>query len=333
MISTFSSLNLAQSEVDYFWCSWYTIFVKETMFKRTITFALVGVFLWANAVGASMSSTNYEIRWDTISTGGSDTSSSTSYTLRDLVGGSGDGNSNSTNYQLRAGYRSGVIDEIVSFDLFIQNFGGGGTTATGLSGTTVTVSSTSGFSANDYVAIVQDIGASQVVAIGKISSVGAGSLILDRLQTAGTTPTIDGSNDKVFIMNSGSVSFGEISEADFKSRIAGFEITVDNDNGYSIQVLDDGNLRSGEYDINDVADGSVTAHVEEYGARSSDTSVAGTTFDTQDTAITTSTQAMVTQSSFSYADRSFIVLKVARSGDTQPGNYAQTITFIVSGNF
>lgn len=303
------------------------------MFKRTITFALVGVFLWANAVGASMSSTNYEIRWDTISTGGSDTSSSASYTLRDSVGGSGDGNSSSTSYQLRAGYRSGVIDEIVSFDLFIQNFGGGGTTTTGLSGTTVTVSSTSGFAVNDYVSVVQDVGASQVVAIGKISSIGASTLVLDRLQTAGTTPTIDGTDDKVFSMNTSSVSFGEISEADFKSRIVGFEVTIDNDNGYSVQVLDDGNLRSGENDINDVSDGSVTAHIEEYGARSSDTSVSGTTFDTQDTAITTSTQAIVTQGSFSFADRSFLVLKVARSGDTQPGSYLQTITFIVSGNF
>lgn len=303
------------------------------MFKRTITFALVGVFLWANAVGASMSSTNYKIRWDTISTGGSDTSSSASYTLHDSTSASADGSSSSTSYQLRAGYRAGVIDEIVSFDLFIQNFGGGGTTATNLSGTTVTVSSTSGFAANDYVAVVQNTGSSEVVAIGKISSIGASTLVLDRIQTAGTTPTIDGSDDKVFVMSASAVSFGEISEADFKSRIVGFEITVDNDNGYSVQVLDDGNLRSGANDINDVSDGTVTAQNEEYGARSSDTSVSGTTFDTQDTAITTSTQAIVTQGSFSFADRSFLSLKVARSGDTQPGTYSQTLTFIVSGNF
>lgn len=303
------------------------------MFKRTITFALVGVFLWANAVGASMSSTNYEIRWDTISTGGSDTSSSASYTLRDSVGGSGDGNSSSTNYQLRAGYRSGVIDEIVSFDLFIETYGGGGIAATSLSGTTVGVGTTTGIALNDYVAIVQDTGASQVVAIGKVNQIGASSIILDRLQTAGTTPVVDATNDRVFVMNASSVAFGELVSSGLSSIIVGFEVTVDNDNGYSIQILDDGNLRSGVNDINDVTDGSVTVGLEEYGARSSDTSLSGTTFDTQDSAITTSVQAIVTQGSFSFADRSFITTKVSMSGDTEPGSYSQTLTFIVSGNF
>lgn len=302
------------------------------MFKRTITFALVGFFLWANMVTA-MSSTNYEIRWDTVSTGGSDTSSSANYNLRDSVSASADGTSSSTTYQLRAGYRGGIIDEIVSFDLFIENYGSGGITATGLSGTTVTVISTTGISVNDYVAVVQNLGSSEVVAIGKVSSVGVGSIVLDRLQTAGTTPVIDGDNDSVFVMNSSSVSFGELVASEFKSRIVGFETTIDNNNGYSIQVLDDGNLRSDVNDINDVSDGSVTAQNEEYGARSSDTSVIGTTFDTQDTAITTSVQAIVTQGSFSYTDRSFLTLKIARSGDTQPGNYSQTLTFVVSGNF
>ena len=43
------------------------------MFKQTVTFALVGFFVWASFASAGMTSTNYEIRWDTISTGGSDT--------------------------------------------------------------------------------------------------------------------------------------------------------------------------------------------------------------------------------------------------------------------
>lgn len=302
------------------------------MTKGIITFAIVGIFVCTQIAQAAMSSSNYEIRWDTVSTGGSDTSNSASYILRDTISPAAGAVGTSTNYQLTDGYRAGLFDQIITFDHYILNQSTQ-VAATALSGSTVTVASTSGFSVNDYVAIIQDTGSSQVTAIGKISSIGGSTLVCDRLTTSGTTPSLDGSNDYVYRMSASSVDFSSFSTSAISSSILGFEVTADNDNGYTIQVLEDGQLRVSDQTIDDVSDGSVTVASEEYGARSSDTTVTSSTFDTQDTAITSSAQEITTSGSFAFDERSYLALKATISATTSPGVYAQTLTFIVSGNF
>ena len=59
--------------------------------------------------GAQASSTNYSIHSSSINAGGTDFSTSSSYSLHDTVGEMATGRSSSTNYQIRAGYRQ--LDE------------------------------------------------------------------------------------------------------------------------------------------------------------------------------------------------------------------------------
>jgi len=298
---------------------------------RAFGLILVGIFVFSNSALAAMSSTNYQILWDSVDSGGSDTSSSASYILRDSVGNPAAGSSSSTSYSDQAGYRAGIFDQFLSFDLFTQS-NGTQQSATLVAGTTVTTT-TSGFSTGDYIALVQDLGASQVTAIGKITSIGAGTITVDAWKNNGTAPTIDGTNDYVYKLTGTSAAFGTFSTSSVSTSVVGFEVTIDDDSGYTVQILEDGELRSGSDTIDEVADGSVTTGSEEYGARSSDTSLTGSTFDTADTAITLSFQDIANESTLQFNSRNFLTLKTAISSSTPSGSYAQVLTFIASGNF
>lgn len=301
--------------------------------KRILTaFAIVGVFVYAQVASASMSSTNYQIRWDTVSTGGSDTSGSTSYLLRDTVSGTADGTASSASYQLEDGYRAGVLDQIISFDLYSQD-SSSEKSAASLVSNTLAVSSTTGLSVGQYAAIVQDRGASQVVGIGKIESLTATTVVFDRITSGSSAPSIDGGNDYLYPLTSSSLSLESVDAQRVATGVIAFEVTVDNDDGYVIQILEDGNLREGSNEIDDVSDGEVTAGSEEFGARSSDSSLSGSTFDTQDTSITSTGQDVVTRSTFAFYDRSFVIFKMAAATNTPSATYTNTITFIASGNF
>lgn len=301
------------------------------MRSRIVTFALVGFFISGHFAQATMSSTNFEIRWDTISTGGSDTASSGSYLLRDTAESAVAGSASSSSYQLTQGYRSGVDDQIITFEVLTQTTALA-RAATALSGLTVT-SSTSGISVDSLIAIVQNVGASQVAAVGRVASLGTGSITVDAWKDAGTTPTIDGTNDYVYPLSSTSVGFGELAASSIATAIVAFEVTAANDSGYTVQVFDDGNLRATGYDIDDVTDGSVTAGSEEYGARSSDTTVSSSTFDTADTALSTAFQDVATESLASFESRNFLTLKVAMSSSSGNVAYSQVLSLIVSANY
>lgn len=301
------------------------------MRSRIVTFALVGFFISVPFAQAAMSSTNFEIRWDTISTGGSDTASSASYSLRDTAESTVAGSGSSSSYQLAQGYRSGVDDQIITFEVLTQTTASA-RAATALSGTTVTAS-TSGISVDSLIAVVQDVGASQVAAIGRVASLGAGTITVDVWKNGGTTPTVDGTNDYVYPITSTSVGFGELSASSVSTAIVAFEVNAANDNGYTVQVLDDGNLRATGYDINDVSDGSVTAGSEEYGARSSDITLSSSTFDTADAALSTTFQDVATESLASFESRNFLTLKAAMSSSSGSVAYSQILSLIVSANY
>lgn len=295
------------------------------------SFIFVGVLTSAIVAHGQMSSTNFEIRWDSVGIGGADTSSSASYQLRDTGGNSSIGNSSSSSYQIAAGYRQGIFDQIITFDVFAQN-NASERSATGLSGTTITAD-TSGLSIGDYVVVIQNKGGSQVSGIGKIISLGAGTITVDELKDNGTTPVIDGTNDYVYRLTGSSVDLGDIVTSAISTAIIGFDVSADLDGGYVVQVYEDGNLRDGSNDINDVSDGSVTTGSEEYGGRSSDTSLSGSTFDTQDTAFTTALKDVADETDPAFASRNFVTLKACISGSTPNGTYGHQLTFIVSGNY
>ncbi len=281
---------------------------------------------------AAMTSTNYRIRWDTISNGGADNGSSTSYILRDTIGNPAIGSSTSSTYSLQGGYRFAQVEEILTFSL-LPAVRTTAQDAAALTGTTVTIASPDSFDVDDYAVIVQDLGASQVAGFGRVVSKTATTITLDDIADNGTTPVVDGVNDVVYQMDGSAIAFGSVSNGDFLAMVLGWEITEDSDNGYTVQVAEDGNLRSGSDDVNDVSDGSVTAGSEEYGARSSDVTLAGSTFDTADTAFTTTFQSVSTESDLAFKDRHFLTLKLAVSSGTATGDYAQVLTLIATGNY
>ncbi len=300
---------------------------------RFLILSLIVIFssFFADLVSAQMSSANFEIRWDTIGAGGSDDSTSASYQLRDTIGNTGIGNSSSANYDARAGYRQGIFDQVISFDLFTQS--NSNTEATALVGNTVTVAGTTGFSTGNMVAVIQDLGSSQVAGIGEITGIAGNNITLDNIETGGPALVIDGTNDYLYRMSGSSVGFGTVDDTDYSTALVGWEVTVDTDDGYTVYVLEDGNLRDGANDIDDVVDGAVTLGSEEYGARSSDQTLAGSTFDTADTAFTGSFQEVGTKGSLSYKSRDFLTLKATVAAGTPEGDYSHTISLISSGNF
>ena len=286
--------------------------------------------LLTQAADAQMSSTNYRIDWDVVSAGGDSSSSSSSYILRDTIGGTAEGSSSSSSYQFDAGYRGGVYDRVVDFSVFMQDRSSQ-VGATSLSSSTVTVASTSGFSTGDMIAIVQDEGASQLAAVGKISSIGGSTLTVDEL--SGDSLTIDGSNDAVYQLDASSVDLGTLTSSTVATAIVAWEATGDVDDGFDVYIVEDQDMTTGSVTITDVSDGSVTAGSTEYGARSSDSSITSSTFDTQDTAITTTPAVVATHTATAFVKRDFLTLKAAISSSQGSGSYSQTLTVLYVGDY
>ncbi|HLD17829.1 MAG TPA: hypothetical protein VJB99_02015 [Patescibacteria group bacterium] len=293
--------------------------------------AIMGIFLLTEATGASMTSSSYRIEWDALSQGGGEQSASSSYKIRDTVGEVSPGIGESSSYQLAAGYRAGVYDPMITFDLFVQQTGTERVVTT-LSERTVTTS-TDGFSVGDMIAVVQDKGESQISAFGKIISLGAGTLTVDAWKNAGVTPVVDGTDDVVYRLSSNAIDLETLRTSAVRTALVGFEVSSDIGNGYVVNVLEDGELRAASDFIDDVSDGSVTVGQEEYGARSSDSSLSSSTFDSIDSAITSSFQEIATDTQSVLERRNFLTLKAAIASTTPAGTYGQNLSLVVSGNF
>lgn len=295
--------------------------------------ALVIIWLTSATFHAesNMSSDNYQIQWDSIGPGGSDTSTSATYKVRDTFG-TMQGVNSSTSYRQDSGFRAGIYDPTVSFAVFSQNTSTQ-VAATSLVGNTVTVTTTTGYAVGDYIAIIQDQGAAQISAIGRVITVGGTTLTVDALKDGGTVPVIDGSGDLVYQLAGSSLPFGTFSTSVVTTGIVGWDAAADVPDGYSIFVFEDQNLMSGSNTIPDVSDGTVSAGVNEYGARSSDTLLATSTFDTADTAITGSLAEVASRTDNSLKSRDFLTLKVGINTSQQNGSYTQTLTFVFVGNY
>ena len=219
---------------------------------------------------------------------------------------------------------------MADFDIHIQNRGSQ-VAASSLSSTTVTVTSVTGYATGDYIVIVQNEGASQSSAIGKIASVGSSTLTVDVL--SGDSLTIDGNNDYVYELTGTTLSFGTLSSSTVTTSIVGWEVSADVDDGYSVYVVVEGELTSGTDTIWGVTDGEVTAGSSEYGARSSDTSLTSSTFDTEDTAFTTDLAQVASRNDNSFESRDHLTIKTAVSSGLSDGTYTQTMALIYVGDY
>lgn len=282
-------------------------------------------------VFAAMTSTNYEVRFDSLGFGGEDTSSSSGYILRDSIGATSGQGSASSSYQIDSGFRAGIFDPAVDFTLFSQD-SASQVAATAKVGTVVTVTSTAGISVGDMIALVQDEGGSQVSAIGEVISTTASTVTVDSFRDGGSAPVIDGTNDYLYTLDNSGVSLGTLSDADVSTAIIAWEANVDTDEGYSVYVYEDSELSSGSDTISEVSDGTVSAGDSEYGGRSSDPSLSST-FDIEDAAFTSSLQEVGSRTTVEFKSRDFLTLKASVTDSQEGGNYSHDLTVIYVGDY
>lgn len=301
--------------------------------NNIILLTLAIIFAFHSEIAfAAMTSTNYQIQWDELSSGGG-SSSSASYTLRDsAAGSSADNRASSASYSVDQGFRAGLYDQVVDFVPYVEDRSTQ-VAATAFSANTVSVTTAAGFAVGDWIVIVRDEGATQEAAMGQITGI-SGSDITIRSNYSGTAPVIDGTNDRVYKMSqSASNTIGSLATFVVSTQIVGWVASADVSQGFGVYAFTDGDLRSGGNSIPAVTDGAVTAGSSEYGARASDTTLATSTFDTQDTALSEIPALVGSASSSSLSTSGFLTLKAAISGSQASGSYSQTLTTIFVGDY
>lgn len=281
---------------------------------------------------ATMSSDNYQIRFDSVGVGGLDTSASSSYQVRDSLEFI-QGTSTSSSYRVDQGYRGGIYDPVVHFNVVAQDTASQ-VAATSITSTSVVVTAATGYATGDYIVVIQNEGLSQVVAMGKITSVAGTTLNVDFFRYADSLPSIDGTRDYVYELTGSSIPLTSFTPSTVSTGVIGWEVAADVPTGYSVFVRENQNFQTTGGDIiNDVDDGAVTAENEEYGGRSSDTTLTNSTFDTADTAFTSTLQQVASRAGATLEARDFLELKVAASESTVNGSYSHTLTVVFVGNY
>ena len=130
-----------------------------------------------------------------------------------------------------------------------------------------------------------------------------------------------------FTLSGATVALGTLSTSTIASAIVTTTISTDSETGYTLNLTEDGNLRSGSENINDVTDGAVTIASEEYGIRTagadglltSDTAISGT--------------VNVASVNGAVTDRQTgVVFRASMSSATVAGAYSHIVTFGITVN-
>ncbi|MBU1349102.1 hypothetical protein KJ781_03465 [Patescibacteria group bacterium] len=294
----------------------------------------VALCLVAGSVSHAMTSTNYSVLWDSINSGGNDSSTSTNFLLRDTVGEQAVGLSTSTNYSIRAGYRQGDTDmTIASFSIGTQ-VNSSETTFTAFSqvGKTVTVASQAQFSTGTFIGVVENKGLTQLVAIGKILSMAGNVLTVDGWEgvPGSLSATPSGGDDFVYRIDGYAAEFGVLTSSIGVTSLTHTSVSTNLENGYTVSVQSDGDLRYGVgASIANVSDGSVSLGSEEYGARVYGTMATSTG---SDLAFSTTTRPVQESTTFADDERIGLIYKVTITSDTPAGDYAQSVYYTFTPN-
>jgi len=123
------------------------------------------------------------------------------------------------------------------------------------------------------------------------------------------------------------IALGTLSTGSVSTDSLVLTVTTDSASGYATTVTEDGNLRSGGDDIDDVSDGSVTAGAEEYGIVTS----GGNGQLGADTAIDGSV-TVASKSSEAEAVATTVTFNASRAAGTVAGSYSHIVTFTCSAN-
>lgn len=134
-------------------------------------------------------------------------------------------------------------------------------------------------------------------------------------------------DELILSLSTTSISLGTLATDAVAVAYVTSTITTDSISGYGLTVTEDGNLRSGANEINDVGDGTVTVGSEEYGLSttgddgqlSSDTAISGSVTAASNAGRGTSREVVLT-------------FKVGIDGNTTPGAYSHTVTLSLTAN-
>jgi hypothetical protein len=307
------------------------------MFRAYLGVFLLVVFSITNGVSAAMTSTNFQINFDSINSGGTDFSSSTNYQVNDTLGEQGTGYSNSGNYLLHAGYRQSdeeMEPPTLEFILGAQeNNTETAYTALSLVGNTVTVADATYFASGTRIGVVEDAGGLGLkVIVGKVIDVTGLVLTVDKWDgmTAEISTTPAGGNDFVYRTEGHLIALGQLTSVG-SAAIVQTEVSTNAANGYTLQIQSDGYLESGPTArINDVSDGEVTAGENEYGGR-----VYGETATStgSDFPITTTLLDIQKSTTTAMADRVSMIYKASIDITVPAGSYQQTVRYLLTPNF
>lgn len=305
------------------------------MHKRVCAVITCFFIVFVSAAQA-MTSTNFQINWDSVNSGGNDTSTSTNYWAQDTLGEQAIGSSSSTNYQIfSAGYRlADPTNTTLSYTVGTQE----NATQTVYSsfsnaGNTVSVSSTASFSTGDFIGVVENPGASELIAIGKITSIIGSVITVDAWDgnPSALSASPSGGDDFVYRLNGTAAQLGTLTATAVATSLTHTSVLSDVQNGYTVYVSSDGNLRTGATSITNVSDGAVTLGSEEYGARVFGTKATGTGSDFAFSS--TTTRAIQTSATFSNDNRIGLIYKASITGSTTAGSYSQLVTYTLTANF
>jgi len=284
----------------------------------------------------AMTSTNYQIQWDSINSGGTDFSSSTNYSLHDTVGEQATGYSSSTNYTVHAGYRqtSGVVIPTLSFSLGAQeNITKTTYTSISTSTNTVVLSSVASFSTGSFIGIVQDEGLAQSLIVGEIINITGLTVTVDKWDgmVLNITSPPTGGDDFAYRMDGHSIPFGALTSGIPKTGAVRTDISTNAANGYTLRIQSDGYLRtSSSSHIMDVSDGAVTVNAEEYGASTHGPSATSTGYDF---AVSSTLREIQHSNTVADRDRIGMIYKVSITPTTPAGNYSQTVRYLLTANY
>jgi hypothetical protein len=168
--------------------------------------------------------------------------------------------------------------------------------------------------------------------IGDANDVTVSLTVLPNLALTLDSPTSNCSGTNVITCNLGTASTAAVSTGAYDVNVGSNAAS-----GVTLRVKDDGNLRYGSDDIDDISEATVTAGVEGYGIGV----VAGSgwteqdPFDDDDTAITNSNQTVATTAApIDIGGQDVAVThSAAISSTTKPMTYSHVVTWSVIANF
>lgn len=306
--------------------------------KRFINI-LISLLILAPLAVFAASSANYEIREDGIVLNSIESAGSASYRLDGSIGDNalGEGDSDQNEYTILSGYQEQIYDQFVAVETFVPDISTEVTVSAvdNLSDDSVeevTVSAVDDYSVGDLVLIITDAEGTPTFHVMSVDNISGTDVtvktVVDNYEIDDAVEEISLTGvNKMYLLTSGSgISFGTVSDSAVTERYIIQLVSVDGDYDASIDIAEDQAL-TGDVSLETiaaVADGTVTAGSSEYGYTSTST-LPNTTFDTEDTGLSTSFAEIARIDGPSYRRLFVYTAKISVSSSQEGDDYSQNL--------